>query len=152
MSRDHPVEVIRDDVMSFAELRYWLGQLMDNPDYGIANVPGGKAALARAMAIPQSGLRSKLAEGWIYPSEQTRMTRTIMRVRMGEMVLKRDPLRPRSAYFVVQNPPKPPISASREARWAFKPGSKGLTRVPEPTYTPSTPSLQGLFNRAKVRN
>jgi hypothetical protein len=138
--------------MSFAELRYWLGQLLDNPDYGIANVPGGKAALARAMAIAPQGLRSKLNEGWIYPSEQTRMTRTIMRIRMGEMVLKSDPLRSRSAYFVAQDPPKPPVPARREARWSFAPGSRGLSRVPEPTYTPPVPTLQGLFNRDKVRN
>ena len=150
--RDHPVELTGSDVMSFADLRYWLGELMDNPAYGIANVPGGKAALARAMAIPQAGLRSKLKAGWIYPSEQPRFTRVIMRIRRGEMALKSDPLSRRSAYFVVCTPPNPPVPEVKQTRWAFKPGAKGLSVVTEPEYKSAIPSLRGLFDKGRVRS
>lgn len=138
--------------MSFSEIRHWLKELADNPTYGISNRVGGKAALEREMALHRNSLRSKILGGWIYPSEQIRLTAVIMRVRRGEIALKPDPLKVRSAYFVVQTPPKPPVEPQKEARWAFKPGSKGLVKVKDPTYTPAIPSLQGLFNRDKVRN
>jgi hypothetical protein len=148
---DHPVELKRANTMSFAELRYWIRELRTNPVYGICTIRGGKSALDREMGAAPSALSAKLVGGWIFPSEQGRFTRVIMLIREGRLVLKSDPIYANRAYFVVQDPPKPPIPPQKTPRMAFKLGV-GIVRIPEPDYQQAVPSLRGLFDRAKVRS
>ena len=140
-TRDHPHEIISEYVMRFDEIRHWMKEFRDNPDYGWTS----KAALERALTITKNGLNRKLTTGWIWPKEQVRLTHRIRDILDGRVVPK---MIGKRLQAVIVDPPEPP-KLSRPTSIKMFATVKGLSFLPPPKPV-KIPDFKNAFAHASV--
>jgi hypothetical protein len=140
--------------MSCDEIRYWIREIITNPDWGWK---GRGTAIATVLGIhtgrsANSHLRRKLdPDCWIYPGEQIRFTKGLRRILAGEVkvVEGRCPRgRARTWNVVVVDNPVP-LPRPRRLRYNLATGR--LEHVTDPLESrPSIPSFKDALRNAPV--
>ena len=131
----------RDDVMTEAEIRWWLRELLDRHGWG-------PRCLRRTLGLTDRGsgniVRHK-ADGrsWIYPREKTRMSLQLKRIISGELVVQN--VKPWSRGFiqraVIADDPQP-LRGGWQWNINLARGTASLsTQRPHPTPLPNFRTL-----------
>lgn len=115
---EHP-RLYAPDCLSCDEIRFYLKQLIENPDFGWSHA---YLALERAFGMPQPlkhRLRTKLKRSWIYPGEQIRFSRAIREILAGELVPKSivHPGAKRVVWMPARAENPVPIRAAQKGCW-----------------------------------
>jgi hypothetical protein len=138
---DHPYEVIREGVMRFAEIRAWMSELKDNPDYGWGG-RGGTAGLERALGLDPAQLIRKIRTHWIFPKEQFRLTKRIEDILQGYIVPHRYGIGRVDGVFT--DPPVPPTIRERKML-SLRVTVRGISQAPA-REAPQIPSFGTVFD------
>jgi len=112
-NRDHPVEIQREGIYTYAQIREFWEEFIDNEDYGWVG-RGAMAALNRTFGLKNGSIQNRLAHGWIWPREQPGFTRIINQLISGELV----PVRtgPNTMAAVFTENPTPPVPRSQKMK------------------------------------
>jgi hypothetical protein len=147
ITRDHPHEIIAPGILRFDEIRWWIRELMTNPDYGWSDK--GVSGLGRAMGYAEKwSLPSKLRGRWIWPREQIRLTARIREIREGYIVPRRFGQRTEGVWA---DPPQPPVlRAARPLNVRLHATIGGLKMVPTDRKPgPSLPQFGEAFKNVR---
>ena len=140
-------EFRKKDMLSCEEILYWLRELSKNPHWGWAR---NRTNLARALGWrknPKQCMDSKLRGGWIYPTEQVRLSERIQMVLAGNVIPNYEG---RKASFEYVNPPRPPVKPPAKYRVSL--GKNGpmfhVAQFKPPTAT--LPDFKSVFAKARL--
>lgn len=141
-NRDHPHPHSKAGVLSCEEIRYWIRTLLANG--------WRRTALALALGFHDSSAKSTLAgkirkrnPGWIYPSEQLRITNCLAKILSGEIVCAH--IRGRTYAPVLADHPVP-LTLPRPWRYNLAAGRMERCADPRPKG-PQLPSFRSLIDR-----
>lgn len=134
--------------MSCDQIRFWLRELSSNPIY---NWSQHKNNLGRALGFnpKRAGdrLMSKLQGGWIYPTEQVRLSERLKLVITGHLVPVYTGKRPSFEYV---NPPRP--VAKPPAKLTVRTAATGAQLTVEQFKQPpqQLPDFRTVFQTARL--
>jgi hypothetical protein len=140
---DHP-RLYGPDCLSCDEIRFYLEQLIRNPDFGWSHA---YQALEVAFGMSNPGkqwLKTKIKRSWIYPGEQIRFTKVIREILAGELVPKLlpDGRKGRMVWMPARAADPKPIKAAQKGCWKvnLESGRVSFSRPPV-TFAPGVPAF-----------
>lgn len=135
------------EILSCEEIKHWIRELAYNPHWGWSQ---NKTNLGRALGFAEyskASMLSKLRRGWIYPTEQVRLSERIRLIVNGYLIPNYNE-RPASYEYV--NPPRP--KAKPPGKFRVSIGSEGPMFHVEQFKAPTVemPDFKSVFERARL--
>lgn len=140
---EHP-RLYAPDCLSCDEIRFYLKQLIENPDFGWSHAYRALEAAFGMEEPAKHRLRQKLRRSWIYPGEQIRFSRVTREILAGTLVPKLlpDGKKGRVVWMPARAARPVPIAAAQRGCWKvdFQSGRLSFSRPPV-SFTPEAPAF-----------